>query len=243
MIRVERYLVKAERRDVVAHVVIAASIAAAQLTGERRQNSLAGKRQQSAIGYLIETMAQSVVSAQSEPSDLLRIARLQAGVAAIRIRPKFIHAAEALIEWTAIGIRRKAACADVLVAIQFYLVWLVKSAGTDEVHTHCAFAADLLLHPSTVLVVQGSLQGATWKGVEPDRQRTNRISRSNATARRSAGAEAGLQGLVCGGESIDGAAGNSWEDSHATNLSTQGLPRSSEHRARSLKPGRRSVRG
>ncbi len=57
----DRQLINVLRGEVVAHVVIAGAVLAAQLTGKRRKNSAGGERKESAVGDRIHAAAPSVV--------------------------------------------------------------------------------------------------------------------------------------------------------------------------------------
>ena len=65
----KRNLIQAERRNVVAHVVVAVAVLPAQFARQRRQNALARKWQQAAIRDFVEAVAQRVVSAQLSPAN------------------------------------------------------------------------------------------------------------------------------------------------------------------------------
>ena len=133
------------------HVVIAIAVFLAQIAWQRRQNTQGGKGKQSAIGYLVETMAVGVVCTQHQTAELLGCAGLQPGVVTARIRTKFIYVAKALIERLAIGKGREASVAHRLVSVQLHLVRLMHGARAHVIQAQRAARSQFALDAETPL--------------------------------------------------------------------------------------------
>jgi hypothetical protein len=95
---------------------------------------LRGERKQAAVRHLIETMAEGIVGAQRQAGELPGETRLQASVSAIGVGAELVDTAEPLVERLLVGIWRETSLADVLIAIQLYLVRLMDAAGADIIH-------------------------------------------------------------------------------------------------------------
>ena len=68
--------------DVVAHVVVAASVLALQLAWQRRHGSLRGEGQQAFVRHFVEAVVEGVIGAQGEALLLFAVGHLQFGLVA-----------------------------------------------------------------------------------------------------------------------------------------------------------------
>src|SRR5271156_5485530 len=163
-------------------------------------------------------MAQRVISSKRQSADLLGIACLQTGVAAVGIGAELVDATEALIERLAVAVGSEAALAHILIAVELDLVRFVQSARAYEVDPQVATTGDLLFNPDAILVVDRRLEGARRKGVEAYSEKAHGSARYKTEAGCTAGGEALLERCIRRRGCIDGASRHSGGDGDPTDL-------------------------
>ena len=166
----KRDLVDAECREVVANIVVAVAVLATKIARQGRDDAKAGEGEKAAVRDLIETVAVGVVAVQREAGKLFRDAGLKAGVVAAGSSAELVDVTEARVERLVVGERRKAAIADVLIAVELYLVGLADGAGPHIIHAEGAVGAQLSLDAEAPLQEVGRLQFSAREGVEIDGQ-------------------------------------------------------------------------
>ena len=105
----------------MSHIIVTTGILPSQSSRQRGHEALCRKCKQTPVRYLIETMAERVVAAQSQSAPLLGINGLQTGIAAVGIRAELVHITEALVEGLLIRKGREASIADRLIAVELHL--------------------------------------------------------------------------------------------------------------------------
>jgi len=118
-----------------------APVTASTSRQQGRDDAETGEGEKTSVRDLIETVAVGVVAVEGKSGKLLGNAGLKAGVVAASTGTEFVDVTEARVKRLVVGERRKASIADVLIAVELYLVGFVDGTGPDIVHAEGAARA------------------------------------------------------------------------------------------------------
>src|SRR5260221_1917194 len=114
------------------NVVIRTAKVSGELAGQRRQQGARGEREEAAVRHGVLRVTPRVIGDPREASAWPALHRqLQAVISTRRIGHELCHVAEAWVEWCAVRIRREAAVAYGLIAVNVHPVGQIAAPRPD----------------------------------------------------------------------------------------------------------------
>ncbi len=158
---VDRQFVHVAGGEVGADIVVAVSILSAQHAGQRRNDSAGRERQETAVGYGVQTMAPGIIRPRQQTvSEALLPRELKTVVVAVRPRAQLRDGRKARVRRRLVRKWLEAAVAHSLISVHLCRIRLVHRACADVLRAETSRIPHLVLHAKAPLHEVGRAQAA-----------------------------------------------------------------------------------